>query len=243
MGSAGIDSDEDVRLVVLPPPYMVESLASGHVDGFCVGAPWNAVAVEAGVGRILHFGCEITARMSEKVLAVRKHWAADNPATLAALIRALARAAEFIDDADNRTVVADLVARRLDVEADLVARTLAGALKVAPDGATRADRGYILIGGNGANRPDPVQAAWIYGQIVRWGQAPLSAELCAAAQEVFGPDLHDAALGVVPEPRPDQPRDRIGAFVGPDFDAANIAGYLSAWRSKRPERPRLSLVR
>ena len=46
MAAGGIDPDEDVRLVVLPPPYMVESLASGHVDGFCVGAPWNSVAVE-----------------------------------------------------------------------------------------------------------------------------------------------------------------------------------------------------
>ena len=38
-------------------------------------------------------------------------------------------------------------------------------------------------------------------------------------------------------------RDGIGAFVGPDFAAADIAGYLAAWRMKRPGRPRLSLVR
>ena len=69
MGAAGVDPDEDVRLVVLPPPYMVESLASGHVDAFCVGAPWNSVAVDSGVGHILHFGCEIMAHVSEKVLA------------------------------------------------------------------------------------------------------------------------------------------------------------------------------
>ena len=41
MAAGGIDPDEDVRLVVLPPPYMVDSLASRHVDGFCVGAPWE----------------------------------------------------------------------------------------------------------------------------------------------------------------------------------------------------------
>lgn len=39
MAAAGVDPDEDVRLVVLPPPYMVDSLKSGHVDAFCVGAP------------------------------------------------------------------------------------------------------------------------------------------------------------------------------------------------------------
>ena len=98
MAAGGIDPDEDVRLVVLPPPYMVESLASGHVDGFCVGAPWNSVAVESGVGRILHFGSEIIARASEKVLAVRERWANDNPEPLRALIRALAHANQYADN-------------------------------------------------------------------------------------------------------------------------------------------------
>src|SRR5579863_4573383 len=75
MAAGGIDPDEDVRLVVLPPPYMVDSIASGQVDGFCVGAPWNSLAVELGVGRIVHFGSDIIARAPEKVLAVRASWA------------------------------------------------------------------------------------------------------------------------------------------------------------------------
>ena len=36
MAAGGVDPDEDVRLVVLPPPYMVDSIANGHVDAFCV---------------------------------------------------------------------------------------------------------------------------------------------------------------------------------------------------------------
>ena len=68
MSVGGVDPDEDVRLVVLPPPYMVESLASKQVDAFCVGAPWNSVAVDLGVGNILHFGCEImTQRLREGI--------------------------------------------------------------------------------------------------------------------------------------------------------------------------------
>jgi two-component system, oxyanion-binding sensor len=190
MAAGGIDPDEDVRLAVLPPPYMVESLASGHVDGFCVGAPWNSVAVESGVGRILHFGCEIMARVSEKVLAVREQWAATNPDTLHALIRALSRAAAFIDDPANRTAVAAAVARRLDVAADLVSRTLTGELLVAEGGSVRNNDRYILIGRGDATRPDPVQAAWLYAQIVRWGQTimsddgvdgPLAASRCQTA--------------------------------------------------------------
>ena len=98
MAAGGVDPDEDVRLVVLPPPYMVESLANGHVDGFCVGAPWNSVAVDLGIGVILHFVSEILARAAEKLLAVRRPWAEENPQTLLHLVRAHQRAAAFIED-------------------------------------------------------------------------------------------------------------------------------------------------
>src|SRR3954465_5079889 len=88
MAAGGVDPDEDVHLVVLPPPYMVESLANGHVDGFCVGAPWNSVAVDLGVGFILHFVSEILLRAAEKVLAVRDRWAQEQQDALLRLRRA-----------------------------------------------------------------------------------------------------------------------------------------------------------
>src|SRR5262249_25256914 len=162
MAAGGVHPDEDVRLVVLPPPYMVESLASGHVDGFCVGAPWNSVAVDMGVGRILHFGCEIVARCSEKVLAVREQWASRHPALVGRLVRALAGAAAFVAEPANRPEVARLVAPRLGVRPEVIARTLAGTLKVSHDGVERTNGRYVLIGGAGQNRPDPMQAAWLY---------------------------------------------------------------------------------
>ena len=40
-----------------------------------------------------------------------------------------------------------------------------------------------------------------------------------------------------------EPHHGIGGFIGPAFDAGDIAGHLAAWRIKRPGRPRLSVVR
>ena len=88
MAAGGVDPDEDVRLVVLPPPYMVESLQNGHVDGFCVGAPWNSVAVDLGIGHILHFVSEILARAAEKVLACASAGRTRIPTSLMRLVRA-----------------------------------------------------------------------------------------------------------------------------------------------------------
>jgi len=235
MAAGGVDPDEDLRLVVLPPPYMVESLANKHVDAFCVGAPWNSIAVDLGIGFILHFGSEILARGTEKVLGFRSRFAQDNPDALAGLVRAHARAADFIEDTANRDEVAALLApaNRIGVSRDVIRRTLDGRMKVAPDGATRTDPNYFLVGRNGAGRPDPAQAAWLYAQMVRWGQAPLSDELCEAAMAVFRADLYDGALGRVLKNSSSQPADSIGAFAGPPFDPRDITRHLTAWRIGR----------
>jgi two-component system, oxyanion-binding sensor len=234
MAAGGVDPDEDVRLVVLPPPYMVESLGNRHVDGFCVGAPWNSVAVDLGIGRILHFSSDIFARAPEKVLAVHAAWLADRAGVLQRLLRALDRAVQFIADPLNLDEVASLVAapHRLNVPLELIRGTLEGQLRLARGAEPRADPNYILIGRDGAARPDPIHAAWLYAQMVRWDQAPLSPELLASAENCFRPDLYDAALGA-PAQAPCTPADGIGAFIGPKFDADNIAGYLAAFRCPR----------
>jgi ABC-type nitrate/sulfonate/bicarbonate transport system substrate-binding protein len=235
MAAGGVDPDEDVRMVVLPPPYMVESLANKHVDAFCVGAPWNSVAVDLGIGFILHFVSEILTRAAEKVLGVRSQWAQENPDVLARLVRAHRRAAAFVEDIANRDEVATILAaaNRIGVAPEVIRRTLDGRMKVAPDGAVRTNDRYILIGRNAAGRPDPVQAAWLYAQMVRWGQAPLSAELLAAAKAVFRPDLYDAAAAPEKANLAGEPADGIGAFAGPAFDPNDIEGHLSAWHIRR----------
>jgi NitT/TauT family transport system ATP-binding protein len=187
MAAGGIDPDEDVRLVVLPPPYMVESLASKQVDAFCVGAPWNSVAVDLGVGSILHFGREIMTRVSEKVFALRQQWAEENPDIVARLVRALVLASNFVSNSDNRATFAHIVAQRLDINSELVIRTLTGNLKTTGDGTIRKSERYIVVSGHEANRPDVSQATWAYAQMVRWGQAQLSAEFQASAENVFAP--------------------------------------------------------
>jgi two-component system, oxyanion-binding sensor len=234
MAAGGVDPDEDVRLVVLPPAYMVESLTNKHVDGFCVGAPWNSIAVDLGVGFVLHFVSEILANAAEKVLAVRAQWAHDNPDVLVRLVRAHDRAAVYVEDPANREEVAGILAasNRLSVTPEVIRRTLAGDLKISPDGTVRHDDRYLLVGREGAARPDPAQAAWLYAQMVRWGQVPLSSDLLAAAKAVFRDDLFDAALNGTAGKRTADWADGVGAFTGPPFDANDIAGHLATCKIK-----------
>ncbi len=235
MAAGGVDPDEDVRLVVLPPPFMVESLTNGHVDAFCVGAPWNSVAVDLGVGHILHFVSDILERAAEKVLAVREKWSRDNPDVLAKLTRAHGHAADFIENPANRGEVSRILGapERIGVDPEVIQRTLDGRLKISPDGTFRESGRYLLVGREGAARPDPVQAAWLYAQMVRWGQAAYSPEALETARRVFRPDLYDAALGAPAQPAHTL-KDGVGAFDGAPFDPSDIAAHLASVTIKRP---------
>ncbi|MDB5531882.1 MAG: nitrate transport protein, partial [Hyphomicrobiales bacterium] len=156
-----------------------------------------------------------------------------NPDVLAALVRAAFRAAQFIEEPQNRAEAARLLARpeRIGVDAEVIQRTLDGRLKISPEGTMRESNRYLLVGREGAARPDPVQAAWLYAQKVRWGQASMSAGALKTAQAVFRPDLYDAALERAGTPA--EPSQAIGAFAGPAFDANDIAGHLAAFKIGR----------
>ncbi|MBI1980951.1 MAG: ABC transporter substrate-binding protein [Methylocystis sp.] len=224
MAEGGIDPDQDLRLIVLPPPYMVENLARGQLDGFCVGAPWSSVAVDAGIGVILHFGCEIFDRAPEKVLALRESFADDDPNLVATLIRALDRGAAFVDDPQNLNEVSHILSRPeyVGVEAEIIRRVLTGHLRL--DGRNeREDANYLIIGKDGAMRPDPRQAEWIYAQMLRWGQTRHSPAMADRAKSVLRSDLYEAAVGGSHHQR------EIGAFAGPAFDGRSYEDYLSAF--------------
>src|SRR5258706_9530261 len=89
----GIDPECDVQLVVVPPPYMADSLRTGLLHGFCVGSPWNSLAVDSNVGRIVALGVEIVHHAPEKILALPQTMTEQDPETVFRLIRGLRAAA------------------------------------------------------------------------------------------------------------------------------------------------------
>ena len=195
MGSAGVDPDRDVRLVVVPPPRMAVSLRSGDIDGFCVGEPWNSLAAHQGDGEVMIHASEWWRAGPDKVFGVTQAWASAHPNTLLALVRALLRAAAWADAPDHRGELAALLARPeyVDAPQTLVARSLRGALA---DGAAG-----VIFSGHAANFPWRSHAMWFASQMVRWGQAGADIDFTAAAQ-VYRPDLFRAAAAEAGLPAP-----------------------------------------
>jgi nitrate/nitrite transport system substrate-binding protein len=216
LAAGGIDPDRDVRLAIVPPPRMVEKLAAGEIDGFCVTAPWNALAVEQGLGEILLYASEWWGAGPDKVFGVTRAWAQAHPATLQALLRAMLRAAAWADRPENRPELATLLARPEHVGVpEAVARlSLIGSPPVAA-GASPAEAGdYLVFSRYAAGFPWRSHAQWFLTQMIRWGQAPRSADFEAAAA-VYAPELFREAAAAVGEAAPLADAKLEGAHATP----------------------------
>lgn len=181
LAAAGVDPDRDVSLVVVPPPRMVDQLSDGRIDGFCVGAPWNTVAVASGAGEMLVATSTLLPGAPDKVLGLSEAWAARDRKALEALLRALSRAGIWADDPGNRHELAALLARpdAVGVPASVIARALDC---------------EIVFQADGASTPSQADALWILSQMQHWGQLGPDADLPAIAARVYRQGLLEKAL-------------------------------------------------
>lgn len=108
--SGGMDPDTAVRMIILPPEQMVDSLSRGVIDGFCVGAPWNSRAIQYGIGSAVATGYQIWNNAPEKVLAVQEKWHNLYPQTHLRLRLALMKAGQWLENMDNRLAAARILA-------------------------------------------------------------------------------------------------------------------------------------
>ncbi len=107
--SAGVDTERDVRIVVLPPPLVVEHMREGQVDGFCAGEPWNSAAALSGEGWVVATSMSLAPKHPEKVLLVRNEIFHRQPDGYSALRSAILEAGRFCDEPENRHAVVDIL--------------------------------------------------------------------------------------------------------------------------------------
>jgi NitT/TauT family transport system ATP-binding protein len=197
LAAAGINPDADVTMTIVPPPLTVDAMTARAIDGFCVNAPWNMIAVEKGVGRMVATKADIWPSAPEKVLGVSPEWAKENPETLSRLIVVLDAAARWCDDRRNHSALADMMSdpAYVGVPSELILRLLRGQLTVDPEGTTRQVENYLTFHDQSANFPWISQALWIYSQMVRWGQVAYDAAGLFQVQAAYRPDIYREVLG------------------------------------------------
>jgi NitT/TauT family transport system ATP-binding protein len=196
LAASGIDPDRDVRLVVIPPPFLADSMRAGQIDGFCVGEPWNSVAVSEGVGTIVTPTTAIWPHSPEKVLGCRASWAESNGSKLDALIRALYRASLWCEEPANHADLAHMLAatRYIGAPAELLHAALANQLPLSSGATPTALPDFYVSARHAATFPWVSHAMWFYAQMVRWHQIEPAASHAAAVRSTYRPDIYRRAL-------------------------------------------------
>tara|TARA_B110000196_G_scaffold37933_2_gene28444 strand:- start:11162 stop:12277 length:1116 start_codon:yes stop_codon:yes gene_type:complete len=206
LGSAGIDPDNDIELVILPPSQMVDHLKLQHIDGFLAGAPWNSVAILQGIGHCLLTGADIWQNSPEKVLAVTQEWAEENPNTHHALIRALYEACHWLEN--NAAKALPLLEQYLSLSSPLIDQeclvpAITGEYVFSNNEQERKVPGTLIFNRLMANFPWLSHAQWIADQMKRWGWLPKNIDCDELIIQCYRPDIYRAALNHIPLPTSD----------------------------------------
>jgi NitT/TauT family transport system ATP-binding protein len=234
LAASGIRPEQDIEIVVLPPPLLPDALGAGSIDGYCVGEPWNSIGVAEKGAHIATVKASIWRTSPDKVLGMRAQWAAQHPDIVAAVIRAIYRAGVWCSDPAHHEEIAEIMAGEayLHAPAGIVRRALSGMLD-AGGGVVREVPDFFVPHRNQANFPWKSHALWYYSQMVRWGEVMPSQANAEIAAGAFRPDLYRAALAPlgVAVPQSDyKTEDAVAFFDERVFDPDRLVEYLSDQR-------------
>lgn len=214
--AGGIDPDTQVRTLVVPPSQMPDSLASGVIDGYCAGEPWNTIAVQQGLGHIVAFGNQIWVDAPEKVLAVTERWHQRHPATHLRLLAALMSAGTWLSEPANRVLVARALssAEFLDLPESRLLPSLTGQMVCVPGEAPVAVDNFHVFNAANGGQPCRTTARFVIDQAAELlGRAIDADRMAALLQQTVRPDLYRqaaTALGWDTEAAAPSPRTSTG---------------------------------
>jgi len=183
-------------LSVTPPPQMPATLEAGTINGYSVGEPWNQQAVVKGIGVPVITDYELMKNNPEKVFGITAEFAEQNPNTTLAIVKALIRAAIWLDENENanRAEAVELLSRPEYVGADrnVIAASMTGSFEYE-SGDVRPVPDFNVFFRYNASFPFYSDAVWTLTQMRRWGQiaeAKPDSWYDEMARSVYKPEIY-----------------------------------------------------
>ncbi len=226
LASAGIDPDTDLDLIVIPPQEMVDRLRSGEIDGFCVGEPWNTVAIQEGIGFVIATDLDIWAGNPEKVLGFTETWVQQHPNTHSAIVRAILEVCEYCDEPRHRQEILVMLTQHLNISPQSIRPGLIGPFDRGGNTLSEILPRYHQFHVENANCPRRVEGLWILTQLARWGITPFPKNHIEILSRVRRVDHFLTAceqlgyIGIEPD------RDPFQLFDGQVFNPDEPIDYL-----------------
>jgi nitrate/nitrite transport system ATP-binding protein len=220
LASGGIHPDQDVDVIVIPPPQMVSNLMANNIIGYCVGEPWNVRAVNSNVGFVVATDLDIWRGHPEKVLGVRKDWAEQYPNTHLELVKALLEAAQFCEPLENRDEVVMTLAspNYLNLDPVYIRPGFAGPYRVSNMQA-KYEKDFCQFGVG--NMPSRKEHLWVLTQMARWGLVKFPENHAEVIDNLLATNIYQQAAKELDIPIIDEDKLPIVLADGSMFDPSD----------------------
>jgi nitrate/nitrite transport system substrate-binding protein len=233
LASQGIHPMQDVHSVVVPPPQMVEHLQAGRIDGFCVGEPWGASAVDQELGFTLATTQAIWPDHPEKVLGCTREFVEQYPNTARALVMAVLEASRFIEASDeNRRSTAQLLsgADYLNAPVSHIQPRLLGTYNDGLGNQWQDPHALRFHGQGEVNHPYLSDGMWFMTQFRRWGLLREDPDYLNVAQSVQQLRLYREAAQALDIAVPAATMRSSQLIDGKVWDGSDPAGYARGFK-------------
>ena len=183
-------------------------MEAGTIYGYCVGEPWNQQAVFKGIGVPVVTDYEIWKDNPEKVFGVNKAWAEENPNTHIRVVKAMIRAAIWLDEKNNanRPEAVQILAKSqyVGADAEVIGNSMTGTFEYEK-GDKRSVPDFNVFFRHNATYPYYSDAIWYLTQMRRWGQISEQKSddwYKDIAKKVYRPDIYAQACLLYTSPSP-----------------------------------------
>jgi nitrate/nitrite transport system substrate-binding protein len=230
MAACGINQ-KSVGIITIPPPQMVANMKVDNMEGYCVGEPWNGVAVAQNVGFTHIASQDIWKHHPEKALVVNKDFAATKKEDLKKVMKAIIEAQKWLDNMGNRKKAAAWLSKPYYVNAPVAVleARLAGSNDLGCDlGVQKYRDDYMTFYNNGlVDTPRKAHAIWFLAQFVRFGYLKSAPDYKGIAEKLVLDDLwaevaKETGVPVQPDMQP------FKTALDVEFNPNNPAAYLAA---------------
>ncbi|MES2731533.1 MAG: CmpA/NrtA family ABC transporter substrate-binding protein [Bacteroidota bacterium] len=193
LAAAGV-SQKTCKIITIPPPQMVANMKVGNMDGYCVGEPWNGVAVKQGIGFTEISTQDIWKNHPEKAFVVNKQFSEKRREDLKLVMKAILEACKWLDNPANRKAAAGVIGKQayVNAPADVIEARLMGTYELGCNqGQQIYTDDFMLFHKNGlVNMPRKSHAIWAMAQYVRFDYLKEAPDYQAIADKLVLSDLY-----------------------------------------------------
>ncbi|MGL5082696.1 MAG: CmpA/NrtA family ABC transporter substrate-binding protein [Microcoleaceae cyanobacterium] len=244
--AGGVDPDNDIDLLAVPPAETVQGMRNGTMDAFSTGDPWPYRIVTDQIG---FMGC-LTTQMwpfhPEEHLAIRADWVDKNPKATKALLKGLMEAQQWCDQPENRPELIQIVSGRnfFNIPPEVITRPFEGKYQMG-DGKPEINQFemgplYWKDPIGSVSYPYKSHDLWFLTETMRWGfhnnYFKDFTQVKALIDKVNREDLWKEAAteaGLTADIPAQTSRGIEKFFDGVEFNPENPQAYLDSLKIKR----------